>query len=301
MPQRPLRVGFLGFGAVGAAFAKGLADHNEVSALSATDPMLAHDSYGPSIRGNAESTGVHLVDAACQLPIGDVLFIATPGAATKSALKSLGPTPRSNELIVDVTTAAIEDKNENAKAAEAIGARYVDGAIVGPIPVLGLKAPMLVSGDAAGVFKGLADSLGMVVEIVAGPVGSAVAAKYIRSIFTKGFESLILEMALAAEVLGVKEVVLQGLAKTFNAQTFEEHIDRSLREDAIHSGRRAVEMGNVVQLLSARGLPDHMSRAASTTLSWSASLGTREHFGGVAPEDSVQVIEQIIARAQLSE
>lgn len=215
--------------------------------------------------------GVKLRADSAGFPVNDVLFVATPGSASNSAIHALGDADRPSEMIVDLGTASLADKQASLDNSIRIGARFVDAAIIGPVGVYGLKTAILASGVAATEFKRLGEPLGMCIDAIEGPVGAAAAAKQVRSIFTKGFGSLVIETDAAAKSLGVDEVVMNSLSDTFDNDSLVNHFSRYIRETSVHAGRRHGEMSNVAEFLSTHGLPHGMTRATVETLEWTES------------------------------
>ena len=88
-----------------------------------------------------------------------------------------------------------------AKAAalvNACGARYVEGAVMAPVPGPDLKVPILAGGPAARDAAEILNGLGMNVKAVTTEPGRASAMKLCRSIMIKGWEALLVDCAAAA-------------------------------------------------------------------------------------------------------
>jgi 3-hydroxyisobutyrate dehydrogenase-like beta-hydroxyacid dehydrogenase len=124
----------------------------------------------------------------------------------------------------------------------AVGAEFVEGAVMAPVAGPGIAVPILAGGREAAATAERLNALGMNVTPVATEIGRASATKLCRSIMVKGIEALILDCAEAAREHGVEEDVWSSLAATFPgidwpalAVTMAERVRR-------HGVRRAEEM-----------------------------------------------------------
>jgi 3-hydroxyisobutyrate dehydrogenase-like beta-hydroxyacid dehydrogenase len=218
-----------------------------------------------------------------------ILSVVTPEASL-SAAQEAAPNLRAGQTYLDLTSSFPEDMKAASALVEPTGARFVDGAIMGALPISGHKVLIYAAGPHAEEAARFLNQRGMNVQPVGQEPGRASAIKLILSISSKGLEALLVETLLAAYHYGVEEQVLSAFHQFF-AKGLEAAIDRFVGSDAVHSGRRVKEMESSVQLLKNLGMDPIMTEATVRRLKWSASLGLKEFFQGRTPEGYREVIE----------
>jgi 3-hydroxyisobutyrate dehydrogenase len=218
-----------------------------------------------------------------------ILSVVTPDAslsAAQEAASHLCP----GKTYLDLTSSFPEDMKAASALVEPTGARFVDGAIMGALPISGHKVLIYAAGSHAEEAARFLNQRGMNIQPVGQEPGRASAIKLILSISSKGLEALLVETLLAAHHYGVEEQVLSAFHQFF-VKGLGAAIDRFVGSDAVHSGRRVKEMESSVQLLKNLGVDPIMTEAIVRRLKWSASLGLKEYFQGRTPEGYREVIE----------
>jgi hypothetical protein len=110
-----------------------------------------------------------------------------------------------------------------------------------------------------------------------------------RSIFMKGFVTLLIEMLTAAHRYGVEDDVLESVKETLTAGPLLEVINGLVGRGVIHSERREHEMDEVIATLDTLQVDAIMSKATKAKLHWVTELGLKAHFKGVPPKDYHQI------------
>jgi len=143
-----------------------------------------------------------------------VLSIMNPGAALafgREAADALQATGRKT-LIVDCNAIAPPTVHEIATVITSAGGRFLDAGIIGPPPRGKAKTNLYVSGPgAADLTQFAGPQLG--VSVVSERIGDASAFKMCSAALTKGTQALWLEVLIAAQRLGVHNLLereLQG-------------------------------------------------------------------------------------------
>jgi len=209
-------------------------------------------------RDDFRRCGVHSCATAAEALSGAsvVLSLVTADqalAAAEAAAPHLAP----GALWLDLNSVSPDTKRAAAAAVEAVGARYVDVAVMSAVLPARRGVPLLVAGShAQAALEALAENGFSNARAVAGPIGAAAAIKMIRSVMIKGIEALSAECALAADAAGVLPEVLASLGGEW-ASKFDYNFDRMM----VHGTRRAAEMGEVVATLNALGTGSAMARA----------------------------------------
>jgi 3-hydroxyisobutyrate dehydrogenase-like beta-hydroxyacid dehydrogenase len=290
MLKNPFAIGFIGFGEAGFAIAKGLHEAGVERIFfchrNRHDPQRA----ALAAKRGRESGATALDSSEIFAARSDYLLSVVPPDASLAAAEAVTPFLGPGNVYLDLTSSSPEEMKAAARRIEATGALFVDGALMGPVPVEGHKVLTFVSGGQAEAVAAKLNGYGMNLRTVGPEPGQASAIKLILSIATKGFTGLLIEMLLAAHHFRVEDKVLQVLNDQFFGRGLAFVVDRFVGSDAIYAGRRAVEMESSMHLLETLGIDPLMVRATVERLKWSASLGLSAKFGGVAPAGYREVI-----------
>ncbi len=170
----------------------------------------------------------------------------------------------------DLNSCAPSSKARAATLLDAVGARYVDVAVMAPVHPRRNLVPLLVAGPHAARAAVLLAALPMAPRVVEGPVGAASSIKMIRSVMVKGLEALTAEYVLAAVAAGVETEVLGSLGVSHKGTDWPGRAAYNLERMIVHGERRAAEMAEVARTLDDLGLPADMARA---TVAWQDRIG----------------------------
>jgi 3-hydroxyisobutyrate dehydrogenase-like beta-hydroxyacid dehydrogenase len=283
MLEETLTIGFLGLGEAGFHISRGLINAG-VPRIVAFDIHQDTPGRGEKIRERADTAGVLLVASNAELLQSSEVILSTVTAdqalhaATQSALH-LKPA----HTYADLNSVSPNTKKSIAEVIQSAGAKFVEIAIMAPVPPYGHKVPMLAGGAAAADFAARFSSLGMRAEVVGPQIGIASATKMCRSIMAKGLEALITECMLAASYYGVDERVLASLAESFPAMDWPKLANYMVGRVVVHGHRRAREMEEVAETLRAAGVDPIMTEAIVRRMDWSVEAGLLELFQGEAP------------------
>ena len=290
-----LRLGFMGFGEAGYHFAKGLSQAG-LAGMVAYSRSGARSEAGDPLHERAGEAGVELVKSPRELCRRAGLIMAvTQGRSALTALRSVHRHLRPGHVYVDASAAAVKSME---KGAGLIGTRaaFGDAAILGPVPVEGLRVLILASGPGAAPFRDALTPYGMNVQVIEGPPGAASALKLIRSVFMKGITGLLLESMEAAERYGIRAALEADIARWIDERPFSQVINRFVGSTAVHAERRMHEMGDVLALLRELKSSTRMTRATCAWVQEVGELGLGERLGGKVPETIAPVIEALVAR-----
>jgi hypothetical protein len=191
-------------------------------------------------------------------------------------------------VYVDINATSPMTKEEVDRIISPV-ALFVDCAVMGPVPTYRHKVPVSVSGQGARRFRDTMAPYGMAVTCMDAPAGAASASKMFRSIFMKGFVTLLIEMLTAAHRYGVEDDVLESVKETLTAGPLLEVINGLIGRGVIHSERREHEMDEVIATLDTLAVDAIMSKATKAKLHWVTGLGLKAHFKGVPPKDYHQI------------
>jgi 3-hydroxyisobutyrate dehydrogenase-like beta-hydroxyacid dehydrogenase len=177
-------------------------------------------------------------------------------------------------------------------------AQFIDAALMGAVPLLGIRVPVFISGERAAELQTLLAPLGLNLRVVSTRPGAASALKLIRSIAFKGLAGVLLESLEAAHRYGMLDLVARDIAGSFDGQSFMHNMKRYVCGTAAHAERRVHEMDDALALLKSLGSPSRMSRATRATIGELAALGLPQHFNQREPASIELVMDAILEARQ---
>lgn len=277
-------LGFIGFGEAAFNIAEGLKSEG-------FDKIIAYDKFwnvkpnSELICGRAQKTQVELVAGMQELiERSDIIMSAVSADMAVELARSASPFLKNDQIYADINATSPMTKEAVDSIISPV-ALFVDCAVMGPVPPYKHKVPISVSGKGARFFAEKMASFGMNITLMDAPAGSASASKMFRSIFMKGFVTLLLEMLIAAHEYQVEDDVLMSVKETLTAGPLLEIINGLVGRGVIHSERREHEMDEVIATLDTINVDSTMSRATKAKLRWCTNLALKEYFKGVPPKD----------------
>jgi 3-hydroxyisobutyrate dehydrogenase-like beta-hydroxyacid dehydrogenase len=283
-------LGFIGFGEAGFELARGLHSAG-VGPTYACDQAALDPARSQWLRNRAREAGVIYLESIGEVvEKTEIILSVVNSEASLPAAREAALHLRPGKIYLDLTSSFPEDMKAASAVVEPTGAGFVDGAIMGALPISGHKVLIYASGSHAEEAARLLNLRGMNLHVVGQEPGRASAIKLILSISSKGLEALLLETLQAAHHYGVEEQVVSAFHQFFT-KGLGAAIDRFVGSDAVHSGRRVKEMESSVRLLKNLGIDPIMTEATVQRLKWSASLGLKEYFKDRTPEGYKEVIQ----------
>jgi 3-hydroxyisobutyrate dehydrogenase-like beta-hydroxyacid dehydrogenase len=240
--------------------------------------VVGHGSVGSFIAERLATTGssVAVLDPEPRLPIvaGTAVTAIEEGAydcvvscvppdmaeAVPATIKvGLGV----DGLFFDWNTVSPEVKR---RIAAAVPAGTVDVALLDSVDGGNGRRPRLaVSGAGSGRGAELLAEAGFDV-VDAGPdVGQAATLKYLRSVFMKTLEALVLEFSALAAELDPDEIVRNSLTNNLGAE-FSSFMDLLVSTNRFHAARRANELADAVASFADEGTRPDLAAAAVDVL-----------------------------------
>ncbi|UUX59235.1 NAD(P)-dependent oxidoreductase [Glutamicibacter halophytocola] len=246
-----MKCALIGLGEVGQIYAAAL--------LEAGHDIIGYDPFI-----NRAPRGAHLAQSAAEAAkdADMVLVLTGAGAAPKVARECL-PVMKPGSGYADLTSSSPKVMEELGSTSSQ--ASFIDVAILGPVIAQGAKTPLMASGQGAAAFADLLESVGAPVEVVEGGPGSAMAHKLLRSVFTKGLASVVIEAVRAGAAAGLEPWIRAEISKML-AGDGQATIDRFLTGTAKHAVRRAAEMRSTGGYLDDLGVPREMTDASASAM-----------------------------------
>jgi 3-hydroxyisobutyrate dehydrogenase-like beta-hydroxyacid dehydrogenase len=278
------RIGFVGFGEAAFHITRGLRQQG-LAGFVAFDIHTNTPGRGEKIRRRAEETGTRLVGSNAELAAADWIWSAVTSDQAAAAAAENTPYLGLRHLYADLNSVSPAVKQGIAKTVTATGARFVEIAMMQPVPPYGHRVPILAGGLAAGEFQERMVRYGMRIEVVGPEVGTAAATKMFRSIMIKGMEALITECVLAAGQYGAEQGVFASLAESYPGIDWPALADYMIGRVVEHGERRAREMEEVAETLESIGIEPIMAAATARRQQWSAKIGLKRYFKGETPKN----------------
>jgi 3-hydroxyisobutyrate dehydrogenase-like beta-hydroxyacid dehydrogenase len=273
-------IGFIGFGEAAFHIAKGLRQAG-IGAIAAYD--IHSDEL---IRSRAAEAGAKLVPSGAALAaVSDIIFSTVTANQAFAAAEQTAPHLKPTHLYADLNSVSPGLKQTLARVIGATGAKFVEVAVMAPVPPYGHQVPLLTGGSHAPEFAQRLLPFGMKIEIGTANIGDAAATKMCRSIMVKGIEALMTECVLSARHYGVDEKVLASLCDSFPGMDWPQLASYLVGRVVVHGKRRAREMEEVAETVREAGVEPVMAEATARRMDWSACLNLKEAFGGKAPAD----------------
>ena len=288
-----MRLGILGFGEAGVRFAQDLSQAGLKDIVAYSRSGAKEPADGP-LHAQAVAAGAQLVKTTRALcKNSDVIIALTPGKSVLAVVRSVRKHLRPEHIYVDASSAAVKTMEQAAEMLEGT-ARFVDAAIMSPVPLNGIKAVVAASGAHAEEFRALLVPYGMNVKVVGTKPGGASAMKLIRSVCMKGLSAMLMESLEAAQRYGVLEAVAADIAGSFDERPFAQNMKRYVCGTAVHAERRVHEMADALALLNALGSSSRMTKATRANLIEISKMGLREKFNAREPATIAAAIEAIV-------
>lgn len=244
-------IAVLGLGEAGSAISRDL--------VAAGADVRGYDPEGIVVEGVAPRAS----EAAAVAGAGLVLSVNSSHDAMTALLNAV-PGLRPGTLWADLNTASPGGKAALVEAAPE-GVAVVDVALMSPVPGKGLRTPMVVSGEGAQRYAEMLAALGVTVEVLPGPAGTAISRKLLRSVFYKGMAAAVVEAMAGAEAAGCAEWLAENIRAElagFDARA----LDRVVEGTRAHAVRRAEEMAAATEQLDELGVPSRVAAAARDQL-----------------------------------
>jgi 3-hydroxyisobutyrate dehydrogenase-like beta-hydroxyacid dehydrogenase len=288
------RAGFVGFGEAAYHIAKGLRQAG-LARTFAFDIHTHTPGKGEKIRARAEETQTDLMETNVALASAcDVIFSAVTADQALAAAEQTAPCLGVAHFYADLNSVSPRMKQTVGRAISAAGAKFIEAAMMAPVPPHAHKVPTLLGGAAAPEFLELMQPFGVRMEVIStDQIGRAAAVKMFRSIVYKGLEALMLECVLGASQYGAEPRVFASLNESFPGVDFQKLADYMIGRVAIHGERRAREMEEVANTLREIGVEPMMAEATVRRMDWAADFDLKTLFGGEFPKSYAEVLDAI--------
>ncbi len=260
------RVGFIGFGEVGRAFA--------FEMRSKGAEVFYYDMVEKKPEPWIISLSLSELIERCDV----ILSTASTHRAVEIAGGAVAHL-RPGKIYADMNSTSGPVKKRIARVIEPSGADFIEGAILSAIGETGPKASILVCGERGEEFSRLMNQLGLVnLKYFSPRIGEASQVKMIRSVFSKGIECLLLEMLIAGRRADVAEYLWKDIVDFMTKNSFERVAENWIRTHPVAFERRYHEMVQVIETLKEMGVEPVMTKGTVDFFGRSRALGLEKAF-----------------------
>jgi 3-hydroxyisobutyrate dehydrogenase-like beta-hydroxyacid dehydrogenase len=257
------RIGLVGFGEVGGIFGGDFAKQG--IGVSVYDILFQSPESRAAMLRKALECGVEARESLAEcLRDAELVISAVTASSSPDVAREASTLLRVGQIFMDINSVSPGTKRADAAQIERSGARFVESAVMAPVPPYRLKAPMLLGGPHAAELAPRLVALGMDATPVSETIGVASAVKMCRSVMIKGIEALAVECLFAARRYGAEEAVLRSLEARYPQMGWRDKLPNYLvSRVAEHGRRRAEEMREVAEALRDVGVHPTMAEATA--------------------------------------
>jgi 3-hydroxyisobutyrate dehydrogenase-like beta-hydroxyacid dehydrogenase len=267
-----MRIAFVGFGEVAAAFSGALAKRG--ADIVAHDVLFDNPGGRERLVERAGTTRVAFLPLPEALRDCAYVFSTVTTTIARDSAAQCAPHLGRGQTYVDLNATEPKVKQEIAAIVEASGAAFVEGALLGAVGVTGAATEILLGGPHARAAQGvLAGELGLNARFYSEELGRASMFKMLRSVFSKGMEALLIEFLVAGERAGLRADLWNEVTALFASQPFDKVALNWVRSHSSAHARRRDEVRQVVSVLRDLGIEPIMTPAAQALFERSARLG----------------------------
>jgi len=261
--QKLQRVALIGFGEAGGILGADLAAQGVD--VTAYDILVESEDARATLAERTRMAHVEMcLSLADAIKDSQLIISAVTAAAARDVVGAAAQFIEHGQWFLDINSIAPDTKRANAVVIDKAGGRYVDVAVMAPVPPQRLKVPMLLGGPEVRELASQLQALGFNAKAVADQVGVASAIKMCRSIMIKGLEALTLESMFTARHYGVEAAVLESLHTSFPHMGWNAELpDYLISRIAEHGRRRAAEMREVAVTVKDAKISPTMSGATA--------------------------------------
>jgi 3-hydroxyisobutyrate dehydrogenase-like beta-hydroxyacid dehydrogenase len=289
----------IGFGEAGSILSAGLVKAGAQSV--AVYDIKFNGADGAAMIDRATAAGVHPTRSAAEAAAGaEIIIAAVTASSSIEAARTAAGYIKPNQFYLDINSVSPKAKRAAAEIIDSAGGRFVDVAVMAPVPPYGIKVPMAVGGKWG---QAVADRLmpfGFRIEVFEREIGYVSAMKMCRSVMIKGIESLIVEAMTAACAYGVEDQVIPSLDEYFKGKDWRWQAEYMFGRVVEHGKRRAAEMREAAKTVAEIGLEPLMTAATAERQQWVADHVPRDTFKGMKPglRDYAAAISQAAAKQE---
>lgn len=271
-----VKIGFIGMGAVARVFSEVLCSQDSPPEVYGFD--IRYKENQDHFKEIFQGISIRFTDSLKELidNCDIILSTVTTDVAVKVA-KEVLPYLSMDKYYIDMNSMAPERKVEIAELMNG-KACFIEAAILGAVGATGGHTKILLSGDSAEKIADVLSGYGLNVSKFGRKVGDSSLFKMIRSVFTKGLETLTIELMVAGRKAEICEEVWNDINKFMSSRPFESICENWVKSHSQAAKRRYFEMQQVVETLENLGVDSYMSDASMKIFKKSMEKGIEDYF-----------------------
>jgi 3-hydroxyisobutyrate dehydrogenase-like beta-hydroxyacid dehydrogenase len=272
-----MRVALIGYGEVGKILAEDL--RRQDLPVTAFDLKLQGEA-GEALREHALLHRVVLAGSHAQaVRDADLVISAVTASQAVPVAEACAPGLATGTFFLDFNSASPCAKMRAAEFVNAVGARYVEGAVMTSVPPYRIRVPLLLGGPDAEALAPRLNAHGFAAKVADPRLGVASATKMCRSVMIKGLEAMVIESFTAARHYGVEDAVIASLQETFPGIDWEKQASYFFQRVIEHGRRRSEEVREVAETVREAGLAPWSAAGTAERQAWVADLADGGVFG----------------------
>ena len=281
--KTPLSATLLGFGEAGSILSAALVKAGAQSV--ATFDVKFEEAEGALMMARAEAVGAHAAPSPDDAAAGsDIIIAAVTASSSVEAARAAARYIRPDQFYLDINSVSPGKKREAARLIDDAGGRFVDVAVMAPVPPYGIRVPMAVGGKWGPAVAERLVPFGFRIDVFEREIGYVSAMKMCRSVMIKGIESLVIEAMTAAHAYDVVDQVIPSLDEYFKGKDWRWQAEYMFGRVVEHGVRRAAEMREAARTVAEIGLEPVMTAATAERQQWVADHIPRDTFKGREPK-----------------
>ena len=283
-------IAFIGLGEVGGNVSAGLAEKG----VKVKGYDIRFETLGKEHFDKCSKAGVVLVDSPKELIEGsDVIISVTACSLALETAKMYKEYLTKGQVYCEFNSTTPDEVKE---VEEYIGdaCTFIDGCVLVSANLYKEKSPCCSSGPDAEAITNELNALGMNIKYMGDKIGQASAFKVIRSIFTKPFETALIECLTCARLYCIEQQVFDSFIALFTDVPLEDTLKMMVKTNVVHAKRRGDEIEAVTLMQEKIGLDNRMSVASTEKMRWLTNLGLNAKFGNKPAPTMNDVLDAIL-------
>lgn len=282
-----VRIGFIGFGEVASIFSKEMCSRG--GEIRIYDILISQKDGLEIIKKRILNGDIQINSLEELIIKSDYILSTVPSQFAQDVAKECARYLKPGKVYIDLNSTSPLVKIEVSKVVQSSKTDFVEGAILGAVGVTGSKTRILIAGKRGEEMAGIFNNLGLNASYYSPEIGKASMFKMLRSIFSKGLETLILECLIAGKRAGIEKDLWNDITNFMGKKSFDQIATNWIKTHVLAYERRYHEMIQVVETIKELDLNPVMTSATKEFFNRSLSLGLKETFLQ-KPDSSEEVI-----------
>jgi len=271
-----MKFGFIGFGEVGRVFSRALREKG--GEIFVYDVLLDQPRRAPLLQEKIRQAGAvagTLPDVASR---SDCLVSVVTTEVAKAAAQLCSKHLKPGQVYLDLNSTSPTVKVNIGRIVEDRGAEFVEGAVLGAVGATGANTRILLGGRKGPETAELLSRFGLNADFYSSEIGKASMFKMLRSIFSKGLETLLLELLIAGKRAGIEQDLWDDITDFMEKKPFAAIGGNWIQTHAVAYERRYHEMVQVTETMREIGIEPIMTDATTAFFKRSLALDLDSAF-----------------------